>query len=198
MDRIKKIAKDLDAAAKAFFWVFLVLMGLAVIAAVICIFSSEDAFSAMGTSLMLEPVRLELAGDGPVEASVIKLRIIIGFFVSAVLFAAISLVMKFLRRIFIPMTEGHPFDGAVSRTLRQLSIIVLVGGILLELGGAIFNGYLFQSYSLESLFNMDAIAGYTIEYRCNLTFLIMFVVLRLLSFVFHYGEQLQRESDETL
>jgi hypothetical protein len=51
---------------------------------------------------------------------------------------------------------------------------------------------------VTALFNTSVVTGYTYNGISDVSFLAIAVVLFLLSYIFQYGENLQRESDETL
>ena len=80
-----------------------------------------------------------------------------------------------IRGILAPMKEGKPFDHNN----------VLTGNTL-------------TGYNLNELFLSDKITGVSVTHSCDLSFLIYALVLFLMSFIFQYGSELQKLSDETL
>ena len=84
--------------------------------------------------------------------------------------AVCGCTVQIFRRVLRPMKEGRPFDGA-ARQLRRLAWVTLAANLVL---------------SCASQVHLD------------LGFLGPGIFLLLLSFVFHYGEELQRQADETL
>lgn len=84
--------------------------------------------------------------------------------------AVYGCTVQIFRRVLRPMKEGRPFDGA-ARQLRRLAWVTLAANLVL---------------SCASQVHLD------------LGFLGPGIFLLLLSFVFHYGEELQRQADETL
>ena len=59
-------------------------------------------------------------------------------------------------------------------------------------------GNTLTGYNLNELFLSDKITGVSVTYSCDLSFLIYALVLFLMSFIFKYGSELQKLSDETL
>ena len=59
-------------------------------------------------------------------------------------------------------------------------------------------GNTLTGYNLNELFLSDKITGVSVTYSCDLSFLIYALVLFLMSFIFQYGSELQKLTDETL
>ena len=59
-------------------------------------------------------------------------------------------------------------------------------------------GNTLTGYNLNELFLSDKITGVSVTYSCDPSFLIYALVLFLMSFIFQYGSELQKLSDETL
>lgn len=59
-------------------------------------------------------------------------------------------------------------------------------------------GNTLTGYNLNELFLSDKITGVSVTYSCDLSFLIYALVLFLMSFIFQYGSEPQKLSDETL
>jgi hypothetical protein len=55
-----------------------------------------------------------------------------------------------------------------------------------------------KAFDLTVLLNHDVVSGYSYNGTFDCSFIIAAVILFLLSYIFQYGEELQRESDETL
>ena len=101
------------------------------------------------------------------------------------------------RRILRPMREGRPFDG-VARRLRTLAWVTLVAGFFLSLGDHLVSARFYHHLDYRTLFLNGSILACSVEIQPNLNFLWPSLLLLLLSFVFRYGEELQRQADETL
>ena len=104
----------------------------------------------------------------------------------------------YIREILKPMIEEKPFDSIVSTNLRKLAKLSIVIGILVNviiLAEQIVAVFL---YDLPGLLISEKIVHVGGIFNVDLTFLIYWAILMLLSYVFQYGEHLQQLSDETL
>ena len=106
--------------------------------------------------------------------------------------------MGYIREILKPMIEEKPFDSVVSTNLKKLAKLSVVIGILCNiiiLSEQIMTVFV---YDLPGLLISEKITHVSGMFKIDLTFLIYWAILMLLSYVFRYGEQLQQLSDETL
>ena len=104
----------------------------------------------------------------------------------------------YVREILHPMTEGKPFDSIVSTNLKKLARLSINLGILANiiiLSEQIITVFV---YDLPGLLISEKITHVSGMFNVDLTFLIYWAILLLLSYVFRYGEELQQLSDETL
>ena len=104
----------------------------------------------------------------------------------------------YIREILNPMIEEKPFDAIVSTNLKKLAKLSIVIGILLNiiiLSEQIMMVFVFD---LPGLLISEKITHVTGMFKVDLTFLIYWAILMLLSYVFQHGESLQKLSDETL
>ena len=104
----------------------------------------------------------------------------------------------YIREILHPMTEEKPFDAIVSTNLKKLARLSINLGILYNiiiLSEQIITIFV---YDLPSLLISEKITHVGGMFTVDLTFVIYWAILLLLSYIFHYGEQLQQLSDETL
>lgn len=100
--------------------------------------------------------------------------------------------------ILDPISNGQPFSDAVSTNLKKLAILTIALGVainLIAIAELIFATFV---YDLPGLLISEKITHIDINYTIDISFLAVSVVLLLLSYVFHYGAQLQQLSDETL
>jgi len=103
-----------------------------------------------------------------------------------------------IREILRPMKEEKPFDSVVSTNLKKLAALSIHLGIfynIIILSEQIIAVFV---YDLPGLLISEKITHVGGMFHVDLTFLIYWAVLLLLSYVFRYGEELQRLSDETL
>ena len=104
----------------------------------------------------------------------------------------------YVREILHPMTEEKPFDSIVSTNLKKLARLSINLGIfynMIVLSEQILTVFV---YDLPGLLISDKITHVGGMFQVDLTFLIYWAILLLLSYVFRYGEALQQLSDETL
>ena len=155
---------------------------------------------ADASTVELGGLNIALAGDyhNYLDPSGIKMSIIVGLIIAIITCAVAWLCLRKIREILSPMKEGRPFEEGISKKIRQLALIILVGGGIAEVGGAIAQVFAIKAYDLATLFNNAAIDYTTYNYNFSLWFVVVALILFFLSYVFHYGEELQRESDETL
>lgn len=104
----------------------------------------------------------------------------------------------YIREILKPMIEEKPFDSIVSTNLKKLAKLSVVLGILVNiiiLSEQIMTVFV---YGLPGLLISEKIIHVTGMFKIDLTFIVYWAILMLLSYVFRYGESLQQLSDETL
>lgn len=104
----------------------------------------------------------------------------------------------YIRQILHPMTEEKPFDTIVSTNLMKLAKLSINLGILYNiilLSEQIITVFV---YDLPGLLLSETITHVGGMFTVDLTCLIYWAILLLLSYIFRYGEQLQQLSDETL
>jgi hypothetical protein len=96
------------------------------------------------------------------------------------------------------MTEEKPFDTIVSTNLKKLARLSINLGILYNiilLSEQIITVFV---YDLPGLLISEKISHVGGMFQVDLTFVVYWAVLLLLSYIFRYGEELQQLSDETL
>ena len=106
--------------------------------------------------------------------------------------------VTYIRQILHPMAEEKPFDSIVSTNLSKLANLSIHLGILYNviiLAEQIIAVFV---YDLPGLLISDKITHIGAMFNVDLTFVVYWAILLLLSYVFRYGEQLQQLSDETL
>ena len=104
----------------------------------------------------------------------------------------------YIRQILQPMKEEKPFASIVSTNLKKLARLSINLGILANiiiLAEQIMTVFVFD---LPGLLISEKITHVGGMFNVDLSFLIYWAILMLLSYVFSYGEQLQQLDDETL
>jgi hypothetical protein len=189
IDRILKILQGFAVAGVIVPLIFIpltLILGLKIVA---------DA-----SSVDLGVLTVKLAGDASAYLDVphIKAAIVCILVCLIIASAAVWYGLRVLREILAPMKEGKPFAPGISRKMRKLALAVLIGGGVYEVCGVLASVFEMKAYHVEKLLNMELITSVTYNYRLNLWFAAVALVLFLLSYIFRCGEELQRESDETL
>ena len=203
MTEMKKTARILDK-------VFRVLEIMLKIALIACLASL--GILAVGLFLQMDPnqigtfsrsIELGFAELRLAEAFIPDQRTVLLFAGAEVLVALLyvwagRVAVRSVREVLAPMTQGEPFGGMVSEKLEKLSSLTLLLGILTEGIRMVEQIIMTNVMEIQSLLLSEKIAGVSLSFEPDLTFLLVFAALRLLSYVFRYGEELQRQSDETL
>ena len=198
VSRISKTAVTVDKIIK-------VLRSLA-LAAAICVLIMIPLVLIFGEEMIkltpevyLGNVEMTLKGDPASYLDMGKLKacITIALAVAAVELVFVWYALKILREILSPMKEGRPFERGVSDKIRRLGWITLIGGAILEVASVIASKFELAAYDLTTIFSSNVEKVESVA-RINLWFVIAALILFFLAYIFHYGEQLQKESDETL
>ena len=104
----------------------------------------------------------------------------------------------YIRQILQPMKEEKPFASTVSTNLKKLARLSINLGILgniIILADQIISVFV---YDLPALLVSEKITHVGGMFEVDLSFVVYWAILMLLSYVFSYGEQLQQLDDETL
>lgn len=104
----------------------------------------------------------------------------------------------YIREILQPMKEEKPFTSIVSTNLKKLAHLSINLGILWNIIILAEQIMMIFVYDLPGLLISEKITHVGGMFNVDLTFLIYWAILMLLSYVFGYGEQLQQLDDETL
>lgn len=198
MDKMIKTAKNLHLMAKAAQWICLIAAILLPPAAFALRLMPKHLFAGYGYYLNVGNFNLELCLDGVAPAEETRKSLIIGLLFAALILFLAWLTLRIIVRMLEPMTQGRPFTREVSDSLNRLSWIALIGGGIYEIGSVVIQAIQYSGINLYMLFDSAAIGSFTVEFRIDCWFLLLFLLLRLMSYVFRYGEALQQLSDETL
>lgn len=203
MNNLSNTAKKLD---KVFEIVYIVLGALAIACLVFI------ALIGVAYLLKLDPDMIG-TGFGSFEVGFLKLEIAEAFSPDkwmVLLQAAITLAIScrllydarrgvgYIRQILHPMTEEKPFDSIIGTNLKKLAKLSINLGILYNIILLVEQIMTIYVYDLPGLMLSEKITHVTEMFHVDLSFLIYWAILTLLSYVFRYGEQLQQLSDETL
>ena len=143
---------------------------------------------------------LHLAGNAGdyLNMDNIKTAISVLLLATVMVSAAAWYCLRVLREILAPMKEGSPFTAGTSGKIRKLAWTVLVAGGIAEGGMALSSIFQIKSYHIEKLINPGIVSSVSFDYKLGAWFVVPTLFLLFLSYIFRYGEELQREADETL
>lgn len=199
MEKIKNIASFLDRLLKLAFWLLIVCSAIVFIAFGVFTFVPGLADSDVGSwSLSIGNVDLQLA-DGVAQMKAMQVENFTTMLYLAVIVIFSGYGIKVLRKIMAPMIAGKPFDGSVSGEVKKLSYILIVGSIAYGVVGSVANALTYVAFDLNNLLLSDKIVGVTVDFELvDVKTLLLGIIIYMLSYVFAYGEQLQKQDDETL
>jgi hypothetical protein len=198
LEKLSATAKNCDVIAKIVSNVLGVCVWVCLAFAVLVLIFGEKMFDVASLTLDLDFVKLHLNDQYKVATDGMKLYTSLGLVSAAVSFGIISWSVRLLRRILAPMMNGRPFDAVVPGTLKNAAWVVLGGGIIIQILGIVERFIATKAYPMDLVFASDTIDKWEFAFTMDYTFVLVFFVLMLLSYVFSYGVQLQKESDETL
>ena len=153
--------------------------------------SSADMTIELGTAELHLSRILEPIGD-------IRLFLCAVFGVATASLALSVCALKLVLRILRLMADGRPFDGTVSANFKRLGWVTLAGVAVHYVMDGVDAAMDVSMFDLDQIFRPDMVKGVTIQNTDSLSCLLIPIMMFLLSYVFRYGEELQRQSDETL
>ena len=206
MDKLMKTAKKLDTffkvvqkIMKVTMIVMVCVLGVLTIANIV----NPSAIIANGFySVDIGPLTIKLTESySPKDNNMVLLYAWIVIGLAALAVVAIYYAFGQIRNILQPMSEGNPFDPTVSKNIRKVAYVSVVLGIVANIVSFVetFNALrMIDSLNLLQHVQEGTIQSVTANYRFDITFLVVFFLLLLMSYIFRYGEELQQLSDETL
>lgn len=200
MDKLKKIAKTLDSVAKFIFYINIGAAILVFIGWIIILGEVLKNQNALGENLILTlgSVKVGILPEQAPSVTYTNMRFFIGTLVMFSITIFVLYGMKIVREILKPMKEGLPFDESISKNLRNLGTMTLIGGGIWSITKVIVDTTTFRYYQISELFRPEMITKVELSVSLDTTFLVIAAVIFLLSYIFQYGAELQKLSDETL
>ena len=203
MNNLSNTAKKLDKVLEIVHIVFGALaiaciVGVALIAAAYILKWDPSMIGAGYENLDIGFLELTISESYAPDKWMVLLQAAVTLLISCRLFYDGRRGVGYIREILQPMTEEKPFDSIVSTNLKKLARLSINLGILLNLITLFEQIMTVFAYDLPGLLVSQKITHVGGLFTLDLTFLIYWAILLLLSYVFRYGEQLQQLSDETL
>lgn len=202
MDKMKSTARKLDVF-------FHILQVCSIVAAV-----ASGVFLVLAAAVLVFGLDPNLIGTGyheldvgflkltlnesvcPFEKQVLSIASV-GLGLGCILALCIYRILACIRKILAPMKDGLPFSNTFIH-LRRLAVYTLVLGVVSNVSNIVELFLVDKTYHLTDLFLNEKILSAAVQYEFNLGFIAVSAVLFLLSYIFHYGQELQTLSDETL
>ena len=196
-EKMMKTAKGLYTAAGIGQGFMIAGMIVVVLAAVMVFVGLED-FAVSSTSVEIGDLTVYLTEEyaGKFEMSSSKLLVLLA--TALVTIAVVWYGLKIAKDILRPMREGNPFTVSVSKKIRSLARLELIGGILTIALQSISSYQMASDLDVLALFREGVVDHIRITSSFDVNFIFIAFILYLLSYVFKYGEELQQLSDETL
>ena len=205
MEKLKKTASILDTILNIIYRIYLVFNVIAgiVIAFVLYLCLGDSTIIDLFTSYLL--LKLNFGGITFTLSDTVHPMLDNSFWLMGVPllmgFAGMILFIMMIRRVrylLEPMKNGEPFSWLVHANFRELGWLVIANGVL-NLCFTAYQSYIqTNAYNLADLFLNDKITAVSTSYHFDFTFVIWALALFGLSYIFRYGQELQKLSDETL
>lgn len=191
-------AKNWDTIVK-FFGTFMKVMGIICsVLALLVLVLVKKTYELSSISLDLDFMKLYLTEEYQTFNGLMKIHTIIVLLVGSLIGFALYYASKLLRNILNSMKEGRPFEANIPANLKKLAWTVLIVGAITQIAGIIERIILVKAYPIEQFFSSSAIAKIEYSYAIDFNFVFLASILLFLSHIFAYGQELQKESDETL
>jgi len=149
-------------------------------------------------TLDLGPVTIELAEQYTPSNGGILAYVWIYSIPAAICAAAVWFGLRHIRKVLAPMAEGSPFHPDTALHLKKLAYLSLVLGVVQNVGAFLETHTALRTFGLDRLTDSGVIRSLTVNYTLEMGFLVAFFLLLLMSYLFSYGAELQKLSDETL
>ena len=203
MNNLSNTARKLD---KIFSIVHIVLGALAIACLVLAVLSGAgyvfkwdpESIGTFRTAFELDFIELQVADAYCPDKLLILVQIAITLFVGAFFLYDSRRGVGYIREILHPMIEEKPFDSTASLNLGKLAKLSIRLGILYNIIYLAQQIIAISVYNLPELLISEKISHVATMFKVDLSFLIYWAILTLLSYVFQHGAQLQQLSDETL
>lgn len=176
----------------------IVALGIFLILTVAYYVDTDFMIGESSYEIYVGPITLTLAEESiPSNGSILGHGWIL-FVLGAISAAVTYYSLGCIRRVLQPITQGNAFYPTVGKDIRKFGYACIIWGLMENVLEVLEVQNILHNYNLSNLVNGSAISSVTVNYNLDLTFLIIFFVVLLLSYIFEYGVNLQQLSDETL
>ena len=203
MNNLSNTAKKLDRVFEIAYIVIGALaiaciVGVALIAAGYILKWDPSTIGSGYESLEVSFLKLEIAENYAPDRWLVLLNTAVTLLIACRLFYDCRRGIGCIREILLPMKDEKPFDSIISTNVKKLARLSISFGILLNILKLFEQIMVVFVYKLPDLMVSETITQVSGMFNLDLTFLLYWGILHLLSYVFRYGEELQQLSDETL
>ncbi len=197
MEKMMKTANILDVIAKVLFIISIVALCILLAANIAVAFVSEDMIENGAVKYTLSSGHSLIIADG-FDPALSKAEIT-SFLLSASVAAAVELIMlavgtKVFRKILVSMKQGKPFESGTSDKIKKFGHFVLIFSIVGNFISFMINLVTVHLLNTAEMFenSADFVVGISLDG------VIAAIIVYLISYIFRYGEELQKQADETL
>lgn len=197
-NRLTTAAKNIDLIAKLCRGISSTLSIVCIVFAALVLFFGEKMFDMSSFSLDMKYIKVYLADEVLPSFGLLKIFFTILLTSLSAICFVVSYGIKQLREILAPMKEGRPFEASVPGCIRKIAWSILAGGGVYALVSFVESMILTKAYPIEQILSSSVIESIEYTYTTDFGFVYIFAAVMFLSYIFEYGQKLQRESDETL
>ncbi|MBR4657888.1 MAG: hypothetical protein IKP26_01360 [Clostridia bacterium] len=195
-------AKVIDRILKVFQGIAVACMIVAAVFIPLTLIFGEKVI-ADASQLETGCLRIVFTGDmsAYLDMDGVKLNIVMALVSAIIPLAAGWYCIRVLRGILAPMKEGRAFAEGISKKIKKLGWTALIGGGLVEIARIAEDFFFVRAYRLDEIISHPSVESVGAAFgpgSVHPWFIFAALVMFFLSFVFRCGEELQRQSDETL
>lgn len=196
-EKIVTWSKKIDNFLK-FFQTLIIIFSL--ISLAVSILINFVAKNISTTFIKLGPIKIKLIGgvEKILKNGNQNIKIMISFLISSIILITIWYIIKKVREIIAPMKLARPFEQGLSKKIKKLGYVVLVSGTIIELFEVFSMFILVEKYNFDMIFDKSIVESIHFDFKIHISFVIVALSLFFISFIFAYGEELQKENDELL
>ncbi len=200
MEKLMKTSKTVDTILKVVYRILMVSGIIIFVGVGICLIAEMlgKLPQAELSGVSFGDVKLEFKEPQLVDNTFMAIEMGTTMVMALIAIAVTCYLIKVLRKVLAPMIAGQPFGGTVSGNIKKLGIVWIVGGIIIDIIETIGTNLAFYMYDVASLFLSRDVGSVTVSHDFSLGNILIGVLVIMLSYVFRYGEELQKQADETL
>ena len=196
-DKMIKTAKTLDTFVKVAGGIFKAFGFVCLIFFVLVLILGEKMISG-SLSLSSDFLKISLSPEYQIPGSHIKIYALLALVSLAVVCFMTHFACLYLRAILNPIKDGRPFEADIPIYIRRIAWLSLIGGAITRLIGIAERLIMLRTLPLDDVFSSPAIENVELSITFDFGFVWLFVALMFLSYIFSYGQSLQKQADETL